>query len=91
MTGEKSYAPRMSVYPTPGRSLARPPVTKTRLYFEQMYPIPGIRAVTRKPLVKATFATCLTAEFGFLGDIVVTLVTIPLTCGRFCKAGVRDS
>lgn len=35
-----------------------------------------------------TFATCLIAELGFLGLIVVTLVTIPFTCGHFFKIGV---
>jgi hypothetical protein len=53
-----------------------------------IYPTPGIRAVRRRELVKVTFATCRTAEFGFLGDIVATLLTIPLICGRPFKAGV---
>lgn len=42
-------------------------------------------------LVRATFAICLIAEFGFFGLIVVTRVIIPFTCGRFCKAGVREA
>ena len=39
---------------------------------------------------KATFATWRTAEFGFLGDIVVTFVTTPFTWGLNFKAGVLD-
>ena len=78
------------VYPTPGKSLARPPVTRTLLYFVHINPMPGIRAVTLKEFVSATFATCRIAEFGFLGLMVVTRVTIPLTWGRFCKAGVLE-
>ena len=34
-TGEKSNTPLIAVYPTPGKSLALPPSTKTLLYFEQ--------------------------------------------------------
>ena len=81
------------MYPTPGRSLALPPCTKTLLYLEQRYPEPGIRVVTFKPLVRLTLATCRTAEFGFLGLIVVTFVTIPFRCGfcfRRCVRGVYD-
>ena len=50
-----------------------------------------MRAVILFELVKATFAICLMAEFGFFGLIVVTLVIIPFTCGRFCRAGVREA
>ena len=81
----------MAVYPTPGRSFARPPVTRTRLYFVQIYPIPGIRAVTLLEFVNATLATCRIAEFGFLGLIVVTRVMIPFTWGRFWRAGVLEA
>jgi hypothetical protein len=56
---------------------------------EQTYPIPGTRAVTLISLVNFTLATCRDAELGFLGLIVVTLLTIPFTCGLFVKAGVR--
>jgi hypothetical protein len=41
-------------------------------------------------LFKSTLATCLTAEFGFLGDIVANLVTIPLACGQRLSIGVRE-
>ena len=46
--------------------------------------------MTLKEFVKLIFAMCLTAEFGFLGDIVVTFVTTPLSCGFFFNACVRD-
>jgi hypothetical protein len=46
--------------------------------------------VTLKEFVKLIFAICLTAEFGFLGDMVVTFVTTPLSCGFFFNAGVLD-
>jgi hypothetical protein len=52
-------------------------VSKTLLYLEHTYPIPGTRAVILKSLVNLTLATCREAEFGFLGLIVVTLLTIP--------------
>ena len=55
-----------------------------------MYPIPGIRAVTRVLLVNRTFAIWRRAEFGFLGVMVVTRVIVPFTCGRLAKAGVRE-
>ena len=35
-----------------------------------------------RPLFKFTFATCLIAEFGFLGVIVTTRVTIPFAWGQ---------
>lgn len=59
------------------------------MYFEQIYPIPGILAINRRVLVSVSLAIWRTAEFGFLGDIVVTLFTIPLTWGLPFKAGVR--
>jgi hypothetical protein len=49
------------------------------LNLEQRYPAPGIRAVTLSLLVSRTFAICRIAEFGFLGDIVVTRVIMPFT------------
>lgn len=79
ITGEKSKTPRTKVYPTPGKSFARPPLTKTRLYLDPRYPIPGILPVTLSPVVKFTFATIRIAEFGFLGDIIAIFVIIPLT------------
>ena len=80
----------MAVYPTPGKSLARPPSINTLLYFEHKYPRPGNRAVRRRPLLRSTFATWRTAELGFFGDIVASLVTIPFACGHFFNIGVRE-
>ena len=52
--------------------------------------MPGIRAVKLKSFVSLILATCLIAEFGFLGFIVVTKFTMPLTCGLCVNAGVRE-
>ena len=41
--------------------------------------------------VKSTLATWRIAEFGFFGDIVTTLVTIPFTCGHLFNIGVLES
>jgi hypothetical protein len=89
-TGEKSNAPLTAEYPTPGKSLARPPLTKTLLYLAHRYPRPGNLAVTLRPLFRLTFATCLMAELGFLGDIVTTRLTIPLACGHLFNIGVLE-
>lgn len=78
------------MYPTPGKSFARPPCTNTRLYLEHTYPAPGTRAVTLMSLVNLTFAMWRDAELGFLGLVVVTLVTIPFIWGLLHKAGVRE-
>lgn len=66
------------MYPIPGRSFARPPLTKTRLYLEQSNPEPGSRAVTNRPVVSLTLATLRVAELGFLGFLVRTIETVPL-------------
>jgi hypothetical protein len=42
------------------------------------------------PLFSFIFATWRMAELGFLGDIVTTLLTIPLACGHLISIGVRD-
>lgn len=52
--------------------------------------MPGSRAVTFKPVVNLTFATCRVAEFGFLGLVVITLLTVPFTCGLAFNAGVLE-
>ena len=39
--------------------------------------------------MRLTLATWRIAEFGFLGVIVTTLVTIPLACGHFFSMGAR--
>jgi hypothetical protein len=41
-------------------------------------------------LVNLILATCREAEFGFLGLIVTTLVTVPFTWGLDVKAGVLE-
>src|SRR6478609_1175602 len=43
--------------------------------------------MTSKPLVRRTFATLRSAEFGFLGVVVYTRVHTPRFCGEPCNAG----
>src|SRR5690348_6779900 len=43
--------------------------------------------MTSKPLVKRTFATLRSAEFGFFGVVVYTRVQTPRFCGLPCSAG----
>ncbi len=43
-----------------------------------------------KPLVRRTFATLRSAEFGFFGVVVYTRVQTPRRCGPPCKAGDLD-
>jgi hypothetical protein len=42
------------------------------------------------PLVRRTFATLRSAEFGFFGVVVYTRVQTPRRCGPPCKAGDLD-
>ncbi len=49
-----------------------------------------MRAVTRGFLYKRSLATCRIAEFGFLGFITQTRMTIPLACGQALRRGVRE-
>jgi hypothetical protein len=51
-------------------------------------PIPGIYAVTVSPLVNLTLAILRTAEFGFFGVVVVTLVHTPLLNGEEYAIGL---
>src|SRR5690606_3026566 len=44
--------------------------------------------MTSKPLVRRTFATLRSAEFGFFGVVVYTRVQTPRRCGLFCSAGL---
>src|SRR5947199_6239207 len=44
-------------------------------------------AVTSIPLLSRTRATLRSAEFGFLGVIVLTTVQTPRFCGQPCMAG----
>src|SRR3954468_10742835 len=48
--------------------------------------------MTSKPLVRRTFATLRSAEFGFFGVVVYTRVRTPRFCGDCCSAGtfLRD-
>src|SRR5215813_9807584 len=43
--------------------------------------------MTSKPLVRRTFATLRSAEFGFLGVVVYTRVHTPRFCGEPASAG----
>src|SRR5882672_2136356 len=43
--------------------------------------------MTSNPLVRRTFATLRSAEFGFLGVVVYTRVHTPRFCGDCCRAG----
>src|SRR6185437_4688371 len=46
--------------------------------------------MTSKPLVRRTFATLRSAEFGFLGVVVYTRVQTPRFCGEPASAGTFD-
>src|SRR5947207_8840347 len=46
--------------------------------------------ITSKPLVRRTFATLRSAEFGFFGVVVYTRVHTPRRCGPPCSAGDLD-
>src|SRR3989338_5979727 len=78
-------------YRTPGKSFTRPPRIKTTECSWSACPSPGIYAVTSMPFVSRTRATFRSAEFGFLGVIVVTLMHTPRLngdaygTGRFSK------
>lgn len=86
----KSNLPRIILYLTPGRSLARPPRINTWPCFCRLWPIPGICAVIRaRGLKNLTLAIRLLAEFGFLGDITKTRRQTPLRWGFFRSATVR--
>ena len=49
--------------------------------------MPGMYAVTSNPLTNLTRATFLSAEFGFFGVKVITLVHTPRLCGQDISAG----
>src|SRR6476646_3163123 len=53
----------------------------------RLWPSPGMYAVTSIPLESRTRATFRSAEFGFLGVIVLTTVQTPRFCGHPCMAG----
>lgn len=87
---EKSKAPFIRVYLTPGKSFALPPLTNTWEYDCRLCPCPIIRAVTINLLDNLTLATFRLAELGFLGETILTLVTIPFLWGQFFKLFIEE-
>src|SRR6266540_5822284 len=83
-----SRAARMTLYRTPGRSLTRPPRTRTTECSWRLWPSPGMYVVTSIPFVSRTRATFRSAEFGFFGVTVKTRVQTPRFCGAPRSAGV---
>jgi hypothetical protein len=87
-TPKVSSVPLTIWYLTPGKSLTRPPRTRTTECSWRLWPIPGIYAVTSTPVVNRTLATFRKAELGFLGVEVYTRVQTPLFWGAPLSAGV---
>src|SRR5450755_3610267 len=56
----------------------------------RLWPMPGIYAVTSSPLVRRTRATFRSAEFGFLGVIVLTCVQTPRRWGLPATSNERS-
>jgi hypothetical protein len=54
-----------------------------------VWPIPGICAVTRFLFTNLALTTGRLAEFGFRGVTIFSLITRPRTCGHFKSAGER--
>src|SRR5947208_3292526 len=71
-TPRVSRAPRTMWYRTPGKSRTRPPRTRTIECSCRLCSSPGMYAVISLPLESRTRATLRSAEFGFLGVIVLT-------------------
>src|SRR5918996_5614851 len=65
----------------PGRSLTRPPRTRTTECSWRLWPSPGMYVVTSMPLVRRTRATLRRAELGFFGVAVYTRVQTPRRWG----------
>src|SRR6266446_9347942 len=53
----------------------------------RLCPSPGMYAVTSTPLESLTRATLRSAEFGFLGVMILTCKQTPFFWGHPCKAG----
>src|SRR5579884_3889971 len=53
----------------------------------RLCPSPGMYAVTSMPLDRRTRATLRSAEFGFLGVMILTCRQTPFFCGQPCMAG----
>src|SRR5207237_6913577 len=77
LTPAVSRVPRMMWYFTDGRSGTRPPRTRTTECSWRLWPMPGMYAVTSMWLVRRTRAIFRSAEFGFFGVIVRTIVQTP--------------
>ena len=67
---------------TPGKSCFFPPCTRTIWCSCKLCPSPGIHAVTSLPVLNLIRTHFRFAEFGFLGFLMITLRTIPFSCGR---------
>src|SRR5581483_7143124 len=80
-TPEASSAARITLYRYPGRSLTRPPRTRTTECSCRLWPSPGMYVPTSIPFVSRTRAIFRSAEFGFFGVIVETRVQTPRFCG----------
>src|SRR3954454_11817359 len=72
----------------PGRSLTRPPRTRTTECSCRLCPSPGMYAVISNPFVSRMRAALRSAEFGFFGVRVKTRVQTPRRCGDPWRAGV---
>src|SRR6201985_871653 len=81
LTPAASSVPRMTLYRKPGRSLTRPPRTRTTECSWRLWPSPGMYAPTSMPFVRRTRATFRSAEFVFFGVVVYTRVHTPRRCG----------
>src|SRR3989344_5087769 len=70
------------------RSFTRPPRSMTTECSCKGWPIPGMYAVTSMPFVRRTRAILRSAELGFLGVVVVTLVQTPRLNGELWKTAL---
>src|SRR6476620_4897043 len=77
----------MILYRTPGRSFTRPPRTSTIECSWRLCPSPPMYAVISLPLESRTRATFRSAEFGFLGVIVLTWRQTPRLNGQASSTG----
>src|SRR3990170_1907044 len=71
----------------PGRSGTRPPRMSTTECSWRLWPMPGMYVVTSCWFVSRTRAIFRSAEFGFLGVIVLTWMQTPRRCGFRCRCG----
>src|SRR6266446_7814087 len=73
---------------TPARSFTRPPRISTTECSCRLWPSPPMYEITSKPFVSRTLATLRSAELGFFGVVVYTLVHTPRRCGQPFSAGL---